>query len=751
MDQIQHFRRQRREAKFQKEIENDADRWERSLSPSIGMSVPVVVIPQRTDAAVRGLQLVLHHHGASSEILSCLSDALHNYLDSSLDETVWLERMKFVFTYPLSEYLRNDLPKVPACGAFRPSGDLRRWMRPRLSAFNRRNTHLWYSWLQAKRATLPVSDEIVETTYEKHLMSLTKRDQGDDEMINSVVWNPSFMRVLERVRRSVMRRVRHSLAFEEKSASTSACFEQTRSTGGQFGELARRCGLDHLLLEREFVGMRFDPVVFDKGFVRYNVVSTIRCPAGGEAWKSLRNHAMALDLTRPTRCTIQAVLEPMKVRVISKGEALPYYICRPLQHALHSALRGMDCFRLIGRPFSPTDILDLCENAGSTDEWFSVDYSAATDNLSWKYSGAIFRYLCSDLTKEQYDLALRVLGPHSLYYPKYDAQTLRWSIPEYKGEQGSGQLMGSNLSFPILCLANLGVYLYVTEKFHKGWTLRERLRHVLVNGDDMLYAAPVELWEKHIECANKVGLQMSVGKAYHHREYANINSTSIHFPLHLRLPGPAFCDQHRRVTPWQINYLNAGLYFGQHKVQGRQETKDESSRCYGLAKAHVGQDPTSGFAVNLNVLLNGVLPGKQTALLQEYLTEHAEALRDECRIKVKRSTGAFSLHTRNLFLPLCSGGMGVNAPPRFRFKVKRVQYQVAEYYLRQISSSVSFGFPLPGYEIKKLELEESSPWSKPAEVDTSIPICYPTIIECPHALAKRGFVGYGMHQKCVAV
>lgn len=749
MDQTIINRKSRREAKLRKDNENDADSWERSLSHTVGKSVPMVVIPQRTDAAVRGLQLVLHHHGASPELLSCLSDQLHNYLDSSVDETVWLERMKFVFTYPLSKYLRNDLPKIPVVGPFRPSGDLRRWMRLRLSAFNRRNTHLWYSWLQAKRATLPVSDSFVETTYAKHRTSLTQADKGDEEAIRSVLWNPAFVRVLDRVRRSVMKHLEGSAPFEEKSASTSACYEQTRSQGGQFGELSKVCQLDALLLERELVAMRFDPVVFDKGFVRYNVVSVIRCPAGGEAWKSLRNHAAALDLTRLTRCTIQAVLEPMKVRVISKGEALRYYTCRPLQHALHSALRDMDCFRLIGRPFSPTDILDLSENAGSSFEWFSVDYSAATDNLSWKYSGAIFRYLCSDLSREQYDLALRVLGPHSLYYPSYDTALGRWGVPEYGGEQGSGQLMGSNLSFPILCLANLGVYLSVTEKFQKGWTLRDRLRHVLVNGDDMLYAAPVEYWQKHIDLAEKVGLQMSVGKAYHHREYANINSTSVHFALHNRLPGPALSDKYRRETPWQINYLNAGLYFGQHKVQGRIEGPSLGTPG-GLAHAHLGQDPTSGFAVNLNVLLNGCLPGKQTALLQEFLTEHAEALREECRIIVKSSTGARRLHTRNLFLPLSSGGMGVNAPAGFRFRVKRVQYQIAEYYLRQTSSLVSFGAPLPGYELEKLELELSVAWSKPAETETRIPVCYPTLVTGSHSLAKRGHQGYGLHRRCVA-
>jgi len=148
----------------------------------------------------------------------------------------------------------------------------------------------------------------------------------------------------------------------------------------------------------------------------------------------------------------------------------------------------------------PTDLIDLKKTSSPTDEWFSVDYSAATDQLSWKYSGAIFRYITQDLDDVHRERALSVLGPHSLHYPDSTG------VPVYKGEQTNGQLMGSILSFPILCLANLGVYLEVTDDHQSNWPHHQRLSSVLVNGDDMLYAAPVSLWERHIETAGKVGL-----------------------------------------------------------------------------------------------------------------------------------------------------------------------------------------------------------------------------------------------------
>ncbi len=266
-------------------------------------------------------------------------------------------------------------------------------MKQRICCFNRKNTHLWYSWLQTKRASLPVSEEIVAATYEKHFATLTKKDDGDDETINSILYQPHFLRVLNRIKGKMMRELATASPFEDRSASASACFERTRGRGGQQIELFDLC-CEEKFGPLELSSMRYDPVVFGKNGsrgVRYNVTTTIMRPVGGEDWKLLPTLANSLNLQVPVKCTIQAVLEPMKVRVISKGEALPYYTCRPLQHAMHGAMRRMSCFRLIGRPFSPTDLLDLSRKAEKTDHWFSVDYSAATDGLSWTYSGAIFR------------------------------------------------------------------------------------------------------------------------------------------------------------------------------------------------------------------------------------------------------------------------------------------------------------------------------------------------------------------------
>jgi hypothetical protein len=680
-----------------------------------------ITLIQRTDALVRGLDLVLTHHCASDQIREELSNQFHSYLDSSEDERVWLKRCKYILTYPLAKYLRNELPPPPD-RVFVPAGCLRDWMKPRFNSFNRKNTHLWYSWFQSKRSTLPLSDDIIEETYDKHLETLTKVDSGDDATIRSIFRNRDFLRLLHNVALDVSERLDGASPFEERQPSKNACFETTRSKGGQQNELRRLCGLEEISdtpLDTEFHSLVYKPWVYTRRGIRTNYMVELRCATGLEYWSTLSESALLYDTTKPLNCTIQAVLEPNKVRVISKGNALPYYTCRPLQNAMHSVLRNLAPFRLIGQPFCPTDMIDLQKKAKSTDHWFSVDYSAATDGLSWKYSGKIFELVIQHLPEHQKELARRVLGPHALHYPVAGG---RGSI-ELRGVQQNGQLMGSILSFPILCLANIGVYLETTKESHKDWTYEERMNHVLINGDDMVYAADPRLWDRHVDIGRKVGLEMSVGKAYSHREYANVNSTSIHLPLQ---------REGALRSPYQINYLNTGLFFGQHKVQGRTE----------LASAHMSDRSSDGLVVNLNCLLQGSLPGKGGDILRKFLEVHRDRINEECLIKTSRGE---KFH-RNLFIPLALGGMGVKPPDDWKFKVTKLELYVANGFIQQLPDCpYTSQLPLPGYVVNKVEDLVSMPWDTTINqvlVDARVPIkriSFPRL----KLLCRSGFVRFG--------
>jgi len=362
-------------------------------------------------------------------------------------------------------------------------------------------------------------------------------------------------------------------------------------------------------------------------------------------------------------------------------------------------------------------MIDLAAKARADWEWFSVDYSAATDGLSWKYSGRIFRYLMQDLDERQYDAAMAVLGPHKLFYP------VEGGKPEYRGTQRNGQLMGSILSFPILCLANLGVYLLTTQPSQVGWSYRERLNHVLINGDDMVYAAHPALWPVHVATGEKVGLKMSVGKAYRHPVYANVNSTSVHYDLRKMPLGLARRDLQFEPTPYQINYLNAGLFFGQHKVQEKAACESDDSdddpelscdndpRALELAKAHLGQDPSRGLVVNLPTILAGALPGQQAALLRRFLNFHGPAISQECFCAIKKG-GRWTPHTRNLFLPLSCGGMGVAPPVGWTYRITPADKFLASAVQKGYKRTAQLPLPEAG-RLKDADDIVSAPYLKP--------------------------------------
>jgi len=669
----------------------------------------IPTIAQRTDALLRGLDMILKHHNAKLPIRLALNEQCHSYLDSTNDEMVWLKRCKFLLTFPLARYLRNELPPKPDA-EFKFTGKLRIWVKNRLNAFSRTNTHLWYSWFQAKRATLPLSEDIVEKTYDTHLETLTRQDPGDDLTIGRIFNDRTFKKVLEDVKNSVEAYLKDSTPFEELNPKTSACFEHGRKFGGQSRTLREFIDLptysteekSRLCSEPELFDMVYRPYVYTHKGIQSNFLQTRYMPYGEYEWSRIGTMSADLDLKDPLNCTIQAVLEPNKIRVISKGNAIPYYSCRPLQKALFEALKGIESFVLISRPLSPTDLLPLFKKAKKDWNWFSIDYSAATDGLSWKYSGRILNHIISGLEPRQQEIANRVLGPHNLHYPRMSDSP---GCVAFKGTQTNGQLMGSILSFPILCLANLGVYLdamsyYQTE--FEDWTDEERLEAVKINGDDMVYAAPPEYWDTHVEIGKKVGLEMSIGKAYLHREYLNINSQSFHFPLHKLEEGK---KDNRRIS--MINFLNVGLFFGQHKVQGKHERREGSS----TAESH--HLDRGGLVVNINKVLEGALPNKTCAVLSEFLKTHKEEIKAECLIK----TYTGRPHHRNLFISEKLGGMGVSAPDGWFYRIKNDDIYVAHGFLKRFPGvQYTTERPLPGYPLATLD-EPSVPWAIVGEAD----------------------------------
>jgi hypothetical protein len=545
---------------------------------------------------------------------------------------------------------------------------------------------------------------MVRKTYDKHLKSLTRADPGSKENIDKIFANPVFINVLTKVRKDILSEKRSFLEF---NPSHSASFEFQRSRGGQAAYLREQVGIDGRIASSSLLRMEWRPRMVTASGDHTQRACSVYVSKGSDEWREL---LLVENLPDVANCEIRAVLEPLKIRVISKGNSIPYYMAKPLQVAMHSSLRKMAPFRLIGRPFSADDLVGLRRDVN--DHWFSIDYSAATDFLSWRYSRRILDFLMTGSTPAQRRMAYTVLGPHGLWYPDAEGP-----CRSFKGIQTNGQLMGSVLSFPILCLANFGLFLLTNYDRFESWSEEEILSSVLINGDDMLYAAPPSLWADHIRYGRSLGLEMSVGKAYVHPVYANINSESIH--MH---PG--------EDVPFPIPFLNTGLLFGVHKVLSKGEG-EELFRIDSVGQQscqELGYDARKGIVPTLNKLLRGALPFKKHDIMKKVLLLHSESIRWETLVSSNvgvRFPGTRSKFvTRNLFLPESVGGMGVDPPldsrlGKWKFKVSKCDRVRALSLIKPYLPSC-FGLPLPGYPIQELNSYCESPWSTSSGVSVRL-------------------------------
>jgi len=246
--------------------------------------------------------------------------------------------------------------------------------------------------------------------------------------------------------------------------------------------------------------------------------------------------------------------------------------------------------------------------------------------------------------------------------------------------------MGSRVSFPILCLANLALYLAVRrdeyilrgEVFGKSEILFE-MNRVLVNGDDILFAATANEELSMRRYGAEVGLKLSVGKTYIHDVYANINSTAFHLNCN------AFGS-----SAVEIPYLNSGLFFGQNKVLGKTDTSGDQEAVVERVAPHI--------AVMDNVV-NGSLPGKQCEVMATYISQHREDLLRECR-------------GRNFFISRSLGGWGVRRPLGFEYAVTSAQRCEAVRLLRSFSGGWVYDQrPLTFTQARKHEpLRVLAPW-----------------------------------------
>jgi len=221
--------------------------------------------------------------------------------------------------------------------------------------------------------------------------------------------------------------------------------------------------------------------------------------------------------------------------------------------------------------------------------FLSGDFSEATDGMHPAFSSAFAKllYLYGFFNEVQYKIVDACMKGHKLYYPNLDWNTvdkfdlknyisnysqkptgpipkdpkLRKLIPVPKVIQTWGQLMGSPISFIILCYCNAAVSwtagdYYFGRKISFGqWV---RVFRPLFNGDDhssVTNRTHFRVWKSVASCA---GLNSTLGKSYCSSKFILINS-ELFWPT-------MFNEQVDGIEDMFV--LNPGLIKGQAKVLG---------------------------------------------------------------------------------------------------------------------------------------------------------------------------------------
>lgn len=250
-------------------------------------------------------------------------------------------------------------------------------------------------------------------------------------------------------------------------------------------------------------------------------VDDIDLPSAKNDW-SCEMQFPASPPTSPPRVKAIALSEPLKVRMITAAEADTKCL-QPFQQALFGYLSEQPQFCLTDGMKTPwsehetfeddtlpwiyrmqTMVREVLDRSDPDDLWLSGDYTSATDNFPMSATNALIEGILSEIShKPTRDWVRWEVSQHDILYPKGRV-----------GKQTSGQLMGSLISFPLLCFLN--DYIVSTAGFDK--------KKYLINGDDVAARGSSQCIDRWRALAPTVGLSLSLGKNFIHPRFVTINS-----------------------------------------------------------------------------------------------------------------------------------------------------------------------------------------------------------------------------------
>jgi len=423
---------------------------------------------------------------------------------------------------PLASTTRSsDLPNIVL------GGKADRWARTLKKKDPQRWTELAVSILYAKkgmaRPTPAMVKEAVRKAYDKLtrpsepvklIESWADVDENDDTNAENVE-----RLLLETQLRRTTRELLQNKPFHLSNAtglampSTSAVYTKTVSKGGMIGELLSNPAVLALLKELPLVLIGVE--LTEEGLQRVDEVE-LRL-----AYQQLTALCWRLAEAENDHAKFVGLPEALKVRVITTGPPYRNFVLKQLQRHLWRAVHECPATTLVGETISEEY---LCKQLGQLregEEYTSVDYSDATNEIHGWVSEVIIEEAgtCIGLSPTQTRIARENLTGHTFVNPS--------DKKEHK-KQARGQLMGSILSFPVLCIANLAICRSAQER-DRGRALSLMTKGTAgpafcVNGDDAVLRGKSS--HRHwLAISAAAGLTPSPGKVYQSKKFLNMNST----------------------------------------------------------------------------------------------------------------------------------------------------------------------------------------------------------------------------------
>lgn len=433
------------------------------------------------------------------------------------DQT-WISVAKFHLSWIFARYEdQEELPEEPSENYWKEgrllAGDIGYRFILRAKGYRRR-ARIWRNTILhgIKKGLPQMSDDLVKRACHKMVGRLQKEDTTPDWMLEEI----------ERTAYEIFGKILYEEVEDFKpwtSVSTNACYDNGRASGGNLGYIRDRFN------DKLSTCLGFEQLSSMGYFPRRNEVRELYWPSWlwDDEVKTMRWEALN-KFEECGKAQVAAILEPLKVRLITAGDTWSNGLWSNLQKVLWKKLQSFEQFALTGRWVTTDDLWDI--HVRSPEEltlWNSGDFSAATDSLFADATAACSNQVAGDLIIQ--NILRKGLTGTKISFEKLAKKS--------KGEPGgwpedfvmkSGQLMGSVFSFPFLCCINLAVYRKTYEDYFK---VERRISDlpVRINGDDILFKTNLEFqkaWETNIKL---VGFCKSVGKNYVSARTAVINST----------------------------------------------------------------------------------------------------------------------------------------------------------------------------------------------------------------------------------